>query len=163
MVTGKVPKVSFSGRKANFSDWKPTFRTERPTFRAGDIRGLRRIPSNEPIINKRNIVPSMMLNILNFSMVFLVNLKHREVSIVHWHLKMSHFALLWRKLARTVFWQRFWNFLNGLYGYLIWTMAALHFFVNIENILVKTLIVDLLQRHFPREDVKSISGEGGTK
>jgi hypothetical protein len=37
------------------------------------------------------------------------------------------------------------------------------FFVKIENILVKTLIVDLLQRHFPREDVKSISGEGGTK
>jgi len=30
-------------------------------------------------------------------------------------------------------------------------------------VLVKTLIVDLLQRHFPREDVKSISGEGGTK
>jgi hypothetical protein len=49
---------------------KPTYWDEKPTFRAGDIRGLRRIPSNEPISNKRYIVPSMMLNILNFYIVF---------------------------------------------------------------------------------------------
>jgi hypothetical protein len=73
-------------------------------------------------------------------------------------LKISPFALL---LDRTVFWQRFRNF---LYDYGFWiSFTALHFFVKNENILVETLIVDLLQRHFPREDVKSISGEGGTK